>query len=38
MTGPLKTSQTGAGSIKDKNLINIRVQLISWIITTHYFY
>ena len=34
MTGPLRTSQTEAGSIKDKNLINFSLQSISGIITT----
>ena len=38
MTGPLRTSQTETGSIIDKNLVNVSLQSISWIITTYYFY
>ena len=37
MTGLLRTSQAEAGSINDKNLIDAKLQLISWIITTYYF-
>ena len=33
-----RTSQTEAGSIKDKNLINVSLQSVSWIITIYYFY
>ena len=38
MTGPLRTSQTEAGSIKDKKLINVSLQSFPWIITKYYFY
>ena len=38
LTGPLRNSQTEAGSKKNKNLINVNLQSVSWMITTYYFY
>ena len=38
LTGPLRNSQTEAGSKKSKNLINVNLQSVSWMITTYYFY
>ena len=37
MTGPLRTSQTEKGSVKNKKLINVSLESISWIVKTCYF-